>query len=198
MKTLKIAFTGARPGTYLDYNIMSARNKVVIEALETFILRLNKQCPIEEVYCGGALGFDTLSFIATAKVNKALISIIDGKSYHQIVTNLCIPYENQPNKWKDKDKAMYDKCIEKADIVHYVDTIQDYQVKGATVGEHSNYKLMKRNMFMVDNANLVISFWDGKSRGGTRNCVEYALKKGKQVININAETHEIREIKSIS
>lgn len=38
----------------------------------------------------------------------------------------------------------------------------------------------RRNKTIVDNADLVVAFWDGKSKG-TKNSLEYAKKMGKNV-----------------
>ena len=40
-----------------------------------------------------------------------------------------------------------------------------------------------RNEKMVDIANLVIAFWDGKSRG-TKSLIKYAERAGKELIRI--------------
>lgn len=42
----------------------------------------------------------------------------------------------------------------------------------------------RRNEWMVDHADIVVAVWDGTA-GGTKNCVLYAQKQGKQIIRIN-------------
>ena len=37
---------------------------------------------------------------------------------------------------------------------------------------------------MVDNSDIIIAVWDG-TKGGTYNCVQYAKKKNKEIIQIN-------------
>lgn len=187
--TLKIAFTGKRPGKYSDYNLGTMRNRQIVSDLETYLLRLNKQVPIEEVYTGGALGFDTHAFMAVAKVNKKLRTTIDGKSYHQIITNLCIPFENQSMKWRDRDKEIYNQMKRFSDVVHYVDTIPAYSDKNTKVGVYSGYKMQKRNEFMIDNCNLLIAFWDYEESGGTWNAIKYAKSKGIEVKIIDARRY---------
>ena len=46
--------------------------------------------------------------------------------------------------------------------------------------ENSNYRFEKRNKQIVDYADLVIAFLDGKS-AGTKFTVDYATKRGKTV-----------------
>lgn len=56
-------------------------------------------------------------------------------------------------------------------------------------GRYNPYKLQIRNEYMVDNADVVIAVWDG-SKGGTCNCVNYAKKIGKNIIQINPKDIE--------
>lgn len=48
---------------------------------------------------------------------------------------------------------------------------------------------------MVDNADVLVCAYDGKS-GGTSYTLDYALKSGKVVININPRTREVSFIGS--
>ena len=43
--------------------------------------------------------------------------------------------------------------------------------------------MQKRNEYMVDLADVVIAVWDG-SNSGTGNCIKYAQKCGKEIIQI--------------
>lgn len=54
-----------------------------------------------------------------------------------------------------------------------------------TPGPYHVYKLHKRNEWMVDNSDLVISAWNGKESGGTFACMEYARKVDRALVNIN-------------
>jgi hypothetical protein len=46
-----------------------------------------------------------------------------------------------------------------------------------------NYAYFQRNHWMVDNADRVMAYWNGKQSGGTYECVEYARGK-KPIRNI--------------
>ena len=41
---------------------------------------------------------------------------------------------------------------------------------------------LKRNFQIVDASDIVLAFWDGKSRG-TKHAIDYALSQNKQVFN---------------
>ena len=59
------------------------------------------------------------------------------------------------------------------------------------VSEHySSDCFFARNRYMVDKADVVVCAYDGQS-GGTAYTVNYALKKGKIVIQINPSTAEV-------
>ena len=47
-------------------------------------------------------------------------------------------------------------------------------------GKHGKSAGIARNRVIVENADLIIAFWDGKS-AGTRSSVDYAKKLGKKV-----------------
>lgn len=43
----------------------------------------------------------------------------------------------------------------------------------------------KRNKWMIDNSDFLISVWDGDEKGGTWNAIEYAYKIGRDIYNCN-------------
>ena len=47
--------------------------------------------------------------------------------------------------------------------------------------EYKPYLMQKRNEYMVDHSDKVIAVWDG-SKSGTKNCIDYAKKVGKDII----------------
>jgi hypothetical protein len=47
---------------------------------------------------------------------------------------------------------------------------------------------LKRNLSIVQSADLVVAFWDGESRG-TKNAIDHALKLKKKVVCINSLEH---------
>lgn len=68
-------------------------------------------------------------------------------------------------------------------------SILEYASKVVNVDESETYKgpwvYQKRNEWMVDNADVVMAYWNPeKQKGGTFNCVEYARKKKKPIANI--------------
>lgn len=79
---------------------------------------------------------------------------------------------HQPRK---EDRELYDRIIAGASRVVNVDESEDY--KGP-------WQYHKRNEWMVDHADAVMAYWNGKEKGGTYACRNYAKKVGKPVANI--------------
>lgn len=48
----------------------------------------------------------------------------------------------------------------------------------------------ERNKYMVDNGNMVVAIWDG-TKGGTKNCVDYALRLNRPITIINPKKQTI-------
>ena len=65
--------------------------------------------------------------------------------------------------------------------VRYADE-QDFQCLGYTAdwGQFGKSAGIRRNAQMADNADALIAFWDGSSRG-TKNMIEQAQAKGLQI-----------------
>lgn len=52
-------------------------------------------------------------------------------------------------------------------------------------GFPGNWAYQKRNEYMVNNADMLLAVWDGKPKGGTFNCLKYALKVGVPVYHLD-------------
>jgi len=125
---------------------------------------------------GGALGIDQIAFWAVQKLKVKY-------GYAQVKNILAIPCSDQSSVWKkDAITAWYDKSIAIADEVIYVDTLSGYS--NGIPGKHTNVKLVLRNRYMVDRSDYVLAVWDG-SVGGTKDCVTYAQRSGKNIYVLN-------------
>ena len=183
---MNISFTGHRPnnknmGGY-DWN--SIKNEKIRKAIFRDIVYLINDSEDKEFrfITGGALGVDQFAF-----------NVVDNITFHtalNIINELAIPFKDQPNAWfKQEDKDRYSYQVSKADVVTYVDETDGYIKMTTPQGRYNPYKLQIRNEYMVDNADVVIAVWDG-SKGGTCNCVNYAKKIGKNIIQINPKDIE--------
>lgn len=188
---VRVAFTGHRPDKLgFGYNVNSKKydnlKQAVVDALEGITVSIGD---IEEAYTGGALGFDWIAF--------DMLMLMRWHGWKGIST-LAIPFKQQDAKWTEYDAETYRMMKIRADKVVYVDEIEGYQPRKNVIGEYSGAKMQLRNMYMVDNADILISCWDRVEKGGTWNCVKYALDKGKTVLNINPKTYEIARLEKVN
>jgi uncharacterized phage-like protein YoqJ len=84
-----------------------------------------------------------------------------------------IPFEGQESKWPKRSQRTY-RALRKLAMGETI----------VSPGEYSVEKMQIRNQWMVDNADAVIAVWDG-TRGGTKNCIEYAKSQNKQIYYID-------------
>ena len=154
-----ICFTGHRPdrlGGYAPNPIQDWVNQSLNDVIQKAIYK-----EINWFISGGALGVDQWA-----------AEIIIGIKNQGKPVNLCIakPFPSQANKWKEEAKTAYDKILQGSDEIIEV-----------SEGGFAAWKMHKRNRWMVDHSKYVIAVWDQAKKGGTWNCLEYALKKGKKV-----------------
>lgn len=86
------------------------------------------------------------------------------------------------------DESVYAKILEGATEVVNVSPVYSYP--GPEVYE-------KRNRYMVDNAAVLLSVWDGFKAGGTWRATSYAFRQHKPVIRVNPATCEVEQIGDI-
>lgn len=182
---LKIAFSGHRPNKLGGYNWNNEKNKRIITKINSVLTDIMKENNYFEdgvhFIFGGALGIDQMAY----HVCRMLGIRHELRLKNKLIMEVAVPYKNQPNKWfNNVDVIRYNKQLEHANIVTYVDELEGYSRTNAPVGEYNAYKLQIRNEYMIDNCDLLIAVWDG-SKGGTCNCIKYAEKLGKKIIIID-------------
>lgn len=110
---------------------------------------------IDTFLIGMAVGFDTLCF-------NVLLDIRKEKNIRIIA---CIPCEKQDMKFSLSQKKEYAKMVSEADE------------KIILSKEYTPYCMMQRNRFMVDNCSILLAYLR-ENKGGTKNTVDYAERKG--------------------
>lgn len=179
---MKIAITGHRPNKLgNDYDLtgplIGTIRKKIYEVLRDCITsgypdidNMRKQLTL---ITGMALGIDTLFAQLAIELDIPFIA--------------AIPFAGQYRKWQESSVRIYHDILIKAQSIQVVDinknvNYSEYCKLPETA--FSNKKMQDRNIWMVDNCNLLIAVWDGSS-GGTKNCVDYAMTTDKTVIRIN-------------
>lgn len=160
-----VCFTGYRPEKFpFELNNGVPEFEEIKKRLYSVINDLiQNNC--KSFYCGMARGFDILCGEA----------ILDFKFLHNDLKLICvIPFEKQAQNFSQEWNVRYTNLIKNADKVIYL--LKNYQA-GC---------FHKRNRFMVDNCDYVITWYDGK-HGGTESTLKYAEKKKCRIINLNPD-----------
>lgn len=162
---LKCCFTGYRPQKFSFKMSLSDSNYVIFEnKLTEWIIKLiNEDCRI--FYTGMAMGFDIIAAENVALLKKARPEL-------GIKLICVIPFSGQEKGFNSFWMEKYNYIMSQADEMIL---LSDDYYSGC-------YQV--RNKYMVDNSDCVLTWYDGK-KGGTRNTIDYALKQGRQVFNIN-------------
>lgn len=120
----------------------------------------------EVVISGMALGWDQALAIAAIK--------------RGIETRAYVPCHGQESRWPAKSQRLYQKILKRCART-LIACPQAYRPEC----------MQLRNELMVDDSQLVLALWDGSS-GGTANCIRYARKKGRTIVNL-WETWDLKQ-----
>ena len=155
-------FTGHRPGKLPwgydegDPRCLALKRRMA-DAVET---------AYEEGYrhflCGMALGCD-LYFCECALALRA--------AHSGVTVEAAIPCPTQADAWTEDQRARYVRLVAACDF----DTMVSERYSASC--------MQRRDRYMVDHAGLLIAAFDGTA-GGTRYTVEYAMKRGLEVVDL--------------
>lgn len=112
---------------------------------------------------GMALGVDMLFAEAALSLSIPLIA--------------AVPFKGQESVWSEGQKQRYYSILKHP--LTTVFTVCD--------GGYASWKMQKRNEWMVNNCNMLVSVFDG-TPGGTANCVEFAKMRRIKKLNIDPKT----------
>ncbi len=98
--------------------------------------------------------------------------VLQAREQNPDIHLICIiPYNGFEKSWADSEKSAYNRIIEQADSVEFV------------LSHYSKSSFQLRNTKMVDRSSRVIAAYNGE-KGGTKNTVNYAKRKGAAIHNI--------------
>lgn len=129
------------------------------ERLKIFAISCLLQYNPTKVIVGMALGWDTAVALACIEMKIPFVA--------------AIPFRGQEKKWPVKAQEQYHWILTHAQAVVYV----------CDEG-YSATKMHKRNEWIVDSSNRMLSLWDLIDEGGTAACLRYARKKGRMIHNV--------------
>ena len=88
-----------------------------------------------------------------------------------------IPFRGQADRFKSSDRMVYNGLMDSADEVII---LSEYYYTRC---------FLDRDEFMVENASLLIAFYDGREKGGTYYTFKKANSLGVPVVDIHRITH---------
>lgn len=156
-----IGITGHHPDRLYGYDLTDERYLNLKNKFRDILIR--DKCKI--ALSGMALGVDTL-FAQT---------VLELRERGQDIKLYCIiPCIDQECMWSRKDKQLYKNIVNSADEVIYTSK-QSYKPRS----------MQKRNEYIVEHCDKLIAVWDRIERGGTYNCIQYAIRKcSMEVIDV--------------
>ena len=158
----KCCFTGHRPQKMpWGYNEKNDKCVQYKNLIEKTILDLYQQ-GYKYFISGVAQGFDTYCAEIVLKIKKL---------HPEVKLECALPCKNQEKMWSPVSQQRYHNILNSADKTTLISE------------EYTPYCMSQRNRYMVDNSETVIAGFDC-IEGGTANTINYANKKGKQVITL--------------
>ena len=152
-----VAVTGHRPDKLgNEYNLKGPISKKIYEKLTQVV----KQIKPTKMITGMALGVDMLFANVAIRQNIPFIA--------------AIPCKNQEKRWPKESQDLYNLIINHPLCEKYYVTEREYTPKC----------MQLRNIWMVDRSDILIAVWNG-TEGGTKNCVDYAIDRSKDIRRIN-------------
>lgn len=165
-KNVSVCFTGHRSQKLpWKFNETAFRCKIMKFRLYRIIMQVLAK-GYKRFYCGMAIGFDTICAETLLKIK------FKCKKYSDIEIIGALPCRNQDCKWNNEARNRYRNILKKLDGIRCI-----YENYNGKICMH------ERNRFMVNNSSLMIALFDGIS-GGTKSTVDYARKKGLEIIVI--------------
>lgn len=160
MKSRSCCFTGYRPE---KFPFKFDRNDPKYREFENKLLcRISKLINdgTDTFYCGGARGFDILAAELVASI----------KDRFEVKLIMALAFPGQEKGWSQEWQTRFNSVVAVADEVRYA------------AMQYEKWSYHKRNHYMVDNSDILLTYYDG-AKGGTASTVEYAAQKGLCIIN---------------
>lgn len=164
---MTVAATGHRPDKLYGYDIHDIRYLLLMAKIQQYL----RQVGCTRGISGMALGMDIIFAEAVLNLKKEGIPI---------KLTCAIPCKNHKAKWgKSRWVDLYDQITQQADEVVVVSDCF-----------YNQFVMQERNKWMVDRCDILLALYNG-TEGGTKNCIDYAVGKKKEIVVMNPQTLEI-------
>jgi len=148
-----------------SYELDTPVAKAVRETTRAFLVERKA----DQVISGMALGFDTILALVAIELKLPVLA--------------AVPFEGQESRWPEASQKRYREILANPLVSTWV----------VAPGGHNVFKLQNRNERAVDRCDLLLACYDG-SYGGTRNCVDYALRIEKPVFRFRPGSTKVEEL----
>lgn len=163
----KCCFTGYRPSKFSFSLVRNNGEYIEFEnQLIESILFLIRQENCRVFYTGMAMGFDIIAAEIVLMLKKSL-------KMKEIKLVCVIPFKQQKDYLNEEWFKRYNNILNQCDQTFILSD------------EYYNGCYQRRNEFMVDDCDYVLTWYDGRS-GGTRNTINYAKRKLRYIFNANS------------
>ena len=115
--------------------------------------------------CGMAAGCDLYFCESVLRLRE---------QFPDISIEAAIPCPEQPDSWPPEQQRRYHRLLDACNL----HTMVSHRYTPAC--------MLRRDRYMVDHSSLLIAVYNG-SRGGTRYTLEYAMRRGLQIVDLRAE-----------
>lgn len=167
---MKVAVTAHRPDKLYGYDMTDVRYMFLMTEIKKYLRSVN----CTEAITGMALGGDLIFAQAVLELQQ------EGMPISLICA---VPCKNHKAKWKESRWTQkYDEVLEKADEVVIV-----------TDSAYDQFVMQTRNEWMVDRCDQILAIFNGTS-GGTKNCIDYAIRRKKKVNILNPSNLVLSEL----
>ncbi|MBE6971810.1 MAG: DUF1273 domain-containing protein [Ruminococcaceae bacterium] len=161
-RPVSCCFSGHRPTKLPWGNKEDDERCVALKRRLWDILEMTYEEGYRHFICGMAQGCD-LYFCELA------LQLRD--KYGDVSVEAAVPCPTQADGWSREERQRWQRLLDQCDVETMV---QDH---------YSPDCMQRRNRYMVDHAALLIAVHDGQS-GGTRRTIEYAIRRGLNIIDI--------------
>ena len=194
-----ICFTGHRPHKLYGYgcSAWSSNQRLLLriaDEMEALIAADGGSFQGYDFISGGAQGADQLCFWAVQELKERLARTRPDITVRNIVY---IPFKGQELLWPANGnfgQREYHAMLDRADVV--------VDVSGGKRPTTSSTRLMfARSHAMVDSSDLLVCIWNepfipgaSGNRGGTNECVRYALSHDRRVLVVDLNRHDVYDL----
>lgn len=167
-----VNFTGHRPSKLNSYDYRHPDNLKILKLHRAMIERLINKRGIDTFISGMALGIDMWS--------AQIILQLKQDKYPNIKLVCAIPCIEHYKKWNQQDIDIYHEILGQADLVYYV-----------SEEPYTNWCMIDRDKWMVDNSSICLAVWNGVEDGGTWQTIKYAKKRQRTILHLHTENLKV-------